>query len=300
MELGFPGSRASCAVGALTVGVRWADAPVPQPVLSRYRTAAARTPDARPRPRMPRTADAAFGAIPDAGVDNRPFTVDRRPGPLCSLSAASNPARSRSPPSGESRRGPACPHTARNMLPVVYGSLIWRLATALALTWLLSSPAPALADSCAYASIGDEGGGTAVAVSGDGSCFAGPEPEPTPTPPPKPTPPPPPKPPPPPPPPKPAPPPPPPPPAPAPVAPAPPPPPPPPPPSPAPKPAPKPKPSPKPTPSVRPSPSVHVALPAYRRPVRKTPERHTSLVTLTLVITAPAVFAVAVLRPRSR
>ncbi|TXS05167.1 hypothetical protein EAO73_12215 [Streptomyces sp. col6] len=45
------------------------------------------------------------------------------------------------------------------MLPVVYGSLIWRLTTALALTWLLSSPAPALADSCAYASIGDEGGG---------------------------------------------------------------------------------------------------------------------------------------------
>ncbi|WP_191134030.1 hypothetical protein [Streptomyces sp. col6] len=41
----------------------------------------------------------------------------------------------------------------------MYGSLIWRLTTALALTWLLSSPAPALADSCAYASIGDEGGG---------------------------------------------------------------------------------------------------------------------------------------------
>ncbi|MFJ4898078.1 MULTISPECIES: hypothetical protein [unclassified Streptomyces] len=50
---------------------------------------------------------------------------------------------------------------------------------------------------------------------------------------------------------------------------------------------------------MRPTPRP-VALPAYRRPVRKAPERHTSLVTLTLMITAPAVFAVAVLRPRSR
>ncbi|MFE7620716.1 hypothetical protein [Streptomyces sp. NPDC057496] len=43
-----------------------------------------------------------------------------------------------------------------------------------------------------------------------------------------------------------------------------------------------------------------MALPAYRKPPRKDPRRGTSLVTLTLVITAPAVFAVAVLRPRSR
>ncbi|WP_327371633.1 hypothetical protein [Streptomyces sp. NBC_01217] len=43
-----------------------------------------------------------------------------------------------------------------------------------------------------------------------------------------------------------------------------------------------------------------MAFPAYRKPPRKVHERRTSLVTLTLLITAPAVFAVAVLRPRSR
>ncbi|WP_406432055.1 hypothetical protein [Streptomyces sp. NBC_01589] len=43
-----------------------------------------------------------------------------------------------------------------------------------------------------------------------------------------------------------------------------------------------------------------MALPAYRKPPRKVPQRGPSLVTLTLLITAPAVFAVAVLRPRSR
>ncbi|MFJ7224923.1 hypothetical protein [Streptomyces sp. NPDC098090] len=43
-----------------------------------------------------------------------------------------------------------------------------------------------------------------------------------------------------------------------------------------------------------------VALPAYHKPARKAVRHGTSLVTLTLVITAPAVFAVAVLRPRSR
>ncbi|MER5495812.1 MULTISPECIES: hypothetical protein [unclassified Streptomyces] len=43
-----------------------------------------------------------------------------------------------------------------------------------------------------------------------------------------------------------------------------------------------------------------MALPTYRKPPRKVPRRGTSLVTLTLLITAPAVFAVAVLRPRSR
>ncbi|WP_392674462.1 hypothetical protein [Streptomyces sp. LN785] len=43
-----------------------------------------------------------------------------------------------------------------------------------------------------------------------------------------------------------------------------------------------------------------MALPDYRRPPRKVPKHGASLVTLTLLITAPAVFAVAVLRPRSR
>lgn len=202
----------------------------------------------------------------------------------------------RSPPSGESGGCTACRRAARNMLPVVYGSLIGRLSAAVALIWLLTAPAPAVADNCAYASIGDDGGSSAVASSGDGSCHAGPKPQPAPPPPPPPAPPPP-SPPPPPPPPPPLPPPPAPPTPPTPPAPpappepeqAPPPPPPPPPPS----------PSPSPSPSVRPTPRP-VALPAYRRPVRKAPQRHTSLVTLSLMITAPAVFAVAVLRPRSR
>lgn len=42
-----------------------------------------------------------------------------------------------------------------------------------------------------------------------------------------------------------------------------------------------------------------MALPAYRNTARKAPRAGPSLVSLTLVITAPAVFAVAVLRPRS-
>ncbi|MGW4256020.1 hypothetical protein [Streptomyces californicus] len=42
-----------------------------------------------------------------------------------------------------------------------------------------------------------------------------------------------------------------------------------------------------------------VALPTYRKPARKQPRSGPSLVSLTLLITAPAVFAVAVLRPRS-
>ncbi|MEV6793544.1 hypothetical protein AB0M87_16400 [Streptomyces sp. NPDC051320] len=50
----------------------------------------------------------------------------------------------------------------------------------------------------------------------------------------------------------------------------------------------RPKPAPKP-----------VALPDYRAPVHKKPSNGPSIVTLTLLITAPAVFAVAVLRPRS-
>ncbi|HEY9373491.1 MAG TPA: hypothetical protein VIU94_34440, partial [Streptomyces sp.] len=43
-----------------------------------------------------------------------------------------------------------------------------------------------------------------------------------------------------------------------------------------------------------------VALPAYRKSVRPRPERGGSLVTMTLVIIAPAVLASAILRPRSR
>jgi len=42
-----------------------------------------------------------------------------------------------------------------------------------------------------------------------------------------------------------------------------------------------------------------VALPAYRKTTRKEPRSGLSLVSTTLLITAPAVFAVAVLRPRS-
>ncbi|WP_218839502.1 hypothetical protein, partial [Streptomyces albidoflavus] len=55
-----------------------------------------------------------------------------------------------------------------------------------------------------------------------------------------------------------------------------------------------------PTPSATPSPSVKpVVYPAYRPPARRTQPRHgPSLVSLTLLITAPAVLAVAALRPR--
>ncbi|MFJ3146621.1 hypothetical protein [Streptomyces halstedii] len=42
-----------------------------------------------------------------------------------------------------------------------------------------------------------------------------------------------------------------------------------------------------------------MALPTYRKPPRKVPRPRSSLVSTTLLITAPAVFAVAVLRPRS-
>ncbi|WUR78567.1 hypothetical protein OG967_06830 [Streptomyces phaeochromogenes] len=65
-------------------------------------------------------------------------------------------------------------------------------------------------------------------------------------------------------------------------------------------PAPKPAPTPTPTPTVRPSPSpTPVSYPPYRTRPRKAPPRGgPSLVSLTLLITAPAVFAVAALRPR--
>ncbi|WP_033894982.1 hypothetical protein [Streptomyces anulatus] len=42
-----------------------------------------------------------------------------------------------------------------------------------------------------------------------------------------------------------------------------------------------------------------MALPTYRKPTRRQPRSGPSLVSLTLLITAPAVFAIAVLRPRS-
>lgn len=42
-----------------------------------------------------------------------------------------------------------------------------------------------------------------------------------------------------------------------------------------------------------------MALPAYKAPVRKKPHTGPPIVTLMLLVMAPAVFAVAVLRPRS-
>ncbi|MEU5717023.1 hypothetical protein AB0G71_14745 [Streptomyces sp. NPDC020403] len=42
-----------------------------------------------------------------------------------------------------------------------------------------------------------------------------------------------------------------------------------------------------------------ITLPTYRKAARKASRSGTSLISLTLVVTAPAVFAVAVLRPRS-
>ncbi|MEI7033433.1 hypothetical protein [Streptomyces pratensis] len=59
------------------------------------------------------------------------------------------------------------------------------------------------------------------------------------------------------------------------------------------------KPSPKPTVLPQPPEPRPVALPTYRKPSRTAPRSGPSLVSLTLLITAPAVFAVAVLRPRS-
>ncbi|MFC9223217.1 hypothetical protein ACFT8W_21230 [Streptomyces hygroscopicus] len=39
---------------------------------------------------------------------------------------------------------------------------------------------------------------------------------------------------------------------------------------------------------------------AYRKPAREQPDTGTSLVTFTLLLTAPAILAAAALRPRSR
>ncbi|MER5400294.1 hypothetical protein [Streptomyces sp. NPDC002599] len=64
--------------------------------------------------------------------------------------------------------------------------------------------------------------------------------------------------------------------------------------------APRPAPKPAPTPSARPAPApVPVSYPAYRTPPHKhAPGGGPSLVSFTLLITAPAVLAVAALRPR--
>ncbi|WP_041663209.1 MULTISPECIES: hypothetical protein [Streptomyces] len=43
-----------------------------------------------------------------------------------------------------------------------------------------------------------------------------------------------------------------------------------------------------------------VALPRYRRATHTQPKNGTSVVTATLMITAPAVLATAILRPRSK
>ncbi|MGP3770093.1 hypothetical protein ACTWJ8_04580 [Streptomyces sp. SDT5-1] len=174
-------------------------------------------------------------------------------------------------------------------------ALVTRAVAVLATAWLCGAPSAAAmpavtpADNCAYASVDGGSSGDAVAVSGSGViCRAGPT-----TPPPK-------KPAPKPPPPEPAPPPPPPPPPPKPTPTPTPTPPPPPPAPPAPEPPPKPKPKPTPTHTKRPKPSPKpVDYPAYRPTVHRAPPRSgPSLVTLTLLITAPAVLAVAVLRPR--
>lgn len=211
------------------------------------------------------------------------------------------------PRSGAIPVAPACVGAIRLMISVVHGpqrtrsALVIRVLALLTLTWIIGgAPASAaVADSCAYASIGPDGT-DAVAVAGDGLCTISPPP-PTPTPPPTPKPPPPP------------------PPAPPPKIrpkpppPTPPPPPPPasptprppvvaPPPRPAPPPAPKPRPTPtpSPTPTARPKPSATpVSYPAYRAPTHKhSPRSGPSLVSLTLLVTVPALLAVAALRPR--
>ncbi|MER5653229.1 hypothetical protein ABT076_09460 [Streptomyces sp. NPDC002131] len=70
------------------------------------------------------------------------------------------------------------------------------------------------------------------------------------------------------------------------------------PPRPAPVPPPRPTPKPEPTPSARPTPAP-VSYPAYRpAPHKHQPRSGPSLVSFTLLITAPAVLAVAALRPR--
>lgn len=194
----------------------------------------------------------------------------------------------------------------------VYRSFAVRTLAVTGLLCILSAPVPAAADVCVSAWTGPGGSG-AVVVIGDGPCLPSPPhpPPPPPEPPPEP-PPPPPQPPEPPP------------------EPSEPPPPPPPPPEPEPEPpvvaepapvpppvAPPPvrraaeppaapPPAPSPSPSVAPpppppkaGPPVVRVLPAYKTPVRKQPTNSTSVVMLMLLLTAPAVLAAAILRPRS-
>ncbi|SFM50950.1 hypothetical protein SAMN04487980_100261 [Streptomyces sp. cf124] len=68
----------------------------------------------------------------------------------------------------------------------------------------------------------------------------------------------------------------------------------------APTPPPEPKPKPKPTPSPRPKVSpTPVSYPPYRAPSHaRTKRSGPSLVSLALLVTVPAVFAAAALRPR--
>ncbi|GAA2489284.1 hypothetical protein GCM10010276_30190 [Streptomyces longisporus] len=181
-----------------------------------------------------------------------------------------------------------------------------RLACLVSLTWtLVGAPAGvAAADACAYASVGPDGT-QAVAVAGDLAWPTPPVcPVPTPTPPPPPPPPPP---------------------RPAPPEPKPPPPAPAPPPKPTPKPTPKPPlpsppapkpaaprppvtppaappPAPGPKPSAKPAPRhflAPVAYPRYRAPApKRSPRGGPSPLTFVLLITVPALIAVAALRPR--
>jgi periplasmic protein TonB len=173
-----------------------------------------------------------------------------------------------------------------------------RVLALVALTWtLVGCPAgSASADACAYASTGPDGTVASAYAGGHDWPAPPPCPEPTPTPTPTPTPPPPPKPSPPKPTPRPAP-------RPTPkpspkpqpkpparAAPAP----------PAPRPTPVPTPTPKPKPTPTPRPLVTpVSYPAYHpRPTAHTAPDHSSPVTYVLLITVPAIVAVAALRPR--
>ncbi|WP_186003024.1 hypothetical protein [Streptomyces sp. RLB3-5] len=146
-------------------------------------------------------------------------------------------------------------------------ALVIRVLALLTLTWIIGGApvSAAVADSCAYASIGPDGT-DAVAVAGGDLCTISPPPAPPPPPPPA---------------------------------------------SPTPRPpavAPPPRPAPKPTPTPTPSPThkarpkpsaTPVRYPAYRAPTRKhSPRSGPSLVSLTLLVTVPALLAVAALRPR--
>ncbi len=84
------------------------------------------------------------------------------------------------------RSADGVPSPPRTMLPVVHGSRIARLSTVAALLWLSAVPLPATADSCAVAVVGQGEGSTAVAWAGNGDCGAVTEPPSPPPPPPPP------------------------------------------------------------------------------------------------------------------